>query len=168
MTQSLADYLAERNADRETVHQAARYYLAEKSGDVPADEMKAELIGASADQSQVDEALHEFETDPGLMERAALAILSGAWDDPDERARVISAIENAEGKLPIIEVGLLAIVVLYGLYLQRTGGVKESETVVERTASGDLRTTVRTEFFGVGSVLANVVGMFGQAGRPPG
>jgi hypothetical protein len=128
--------------------------------------MKAELLDAGDDVTKVQQTLAALERDPQAIEEGALAVLSAAWDEPAETERVKSAIEHARGKLPVIELGLLAIVIMYGLYLQKTGSLKETETVVERTPDGGFRTTTRSNYFGVGKALGSVVSLFKPGERP--
>jgi hypothetical protein len=165
MSESLEAFLTARGVDTETIHQAARYYLAERTEDLPVDDMKEDLANASQDPAEVEAMLADLERDPNAIEQGALALLSAAWDDPAERERVESAIDHARGKLPVIEVGILAVVVMYGLYLQKTGGLKTTETVVERTADGRFRRTTRSSYFDVGTALGSVVKLF--TGAPP-
>jgi hypothetical protein len=168
VNQSFADFLSGRRADTDTVLQAARYYLAERTGDLSPREMCQALAQAAADPAAVDPVLHRLEQDSGLLEDACLALLSSAWEDSAEVQRVRNAVEQAKEKLPIVEVGILAIVAMYGMYLLTTGGVKRSETVVKRTPDGGLEERKLTEFFGPAGPLSEVAKVLRGGGSASG
>lgn len=160
MRRSLMAFLTERRADTETVQQAARYYLAERTGDLSPEEMRDRLVKAARDVRAAEDALRTLERDPRALENASLALLSCAWADPSEVERVRGAIEEAKGKLPVLEAATLAIVAMYGMYLVVTGGVRKREAVVERGPDGTLRETTTTEYFGPAGPLSAVVNLF--------
>jgi hypothetical protein len=125
MSGNLDDVLQAKGADSDVLMQAARYYMAERCDDLSNDEMLEEMVAQAGDENKVRSELAKLADDPAHLEAAALAVLHWAWDDPAERPRVERAIDGAKGKLPVIEVAILAMVTLYGMYLFTTGGKKK-------------------------------------------
>jgi len=128
------EFLNEQKPDNMTVEQATRYYIAEKN-DLPPAKMKQAIAAPAA---SVDAVQRQFEQDPVLLQNACLAVLSAGWDEDESLIR--DAFAEAKAKLPVIEVGILAIVAMYGMYLKVTGGVKKR--VVERKPDGTYKETV--------------------------
>jgi hypothetical protein len=159
--QSLAEFLTEIQADRDTIQQAARYYLAEITEDLDPGDMRQELVQQAQDPEQVDPLLHTLEKDTASVEEASLLLLSAAWADPSQRERVKSALEEAKRKLPVIETAIIAIVVMYGMYLVATGGVMKSEERTTRKADGSIETVKTTEYAGPTGPLQAVASLFG-------
>ena len=160
MTQSLKDFLDDRQVDTDTVQQAARYYLAERTNDLTPEEMRQRLINAVGDRQAVDSALRKLERDSSFVENASLLFLSSAWNEPSEKEHVQNCFDDAKGKLPVVEVAILAIVAMYGMYLVATGGVKKEEFTVLRRPDGTLEKRMVKEYFGPEGPLANVVKLF--------
>ena len=131
MTMSFKEFLVAEKVDSSTIQQAGRYYVAEKTNDLSPSKLRDSLVRAGADANVVGAAIRELEGNPTALENSFLALLSAAWDDEGERAKVRDAIVEARGKLPIIELGILAIVATYAMYLFATGGVAK-RTVVRR------------------------------------
>jgi len=160
MQPSLKDFLIYRQADTDTIQQAARYYLAERTEDLSPEEMRQRLIQAIGDAKKVDSVLRTFEDDPILAENACLALLSAAWDEAGEVQRIRSAVDSAKTKLPVIEAAIIALVGMYAMYLITTGGVKKSEMTVARNPDGSFIETVTTEYFGPSGPLSTVTSLF--------
>jgi hypothetical protein len=165
MTETFADFLNSQQADSDTLQQALRYYLAERTDDLAPEEMRDELTAAVGEADPLDFAISRLEADSETVDAAALAVLSAAWDDPAERERVRSAVENARVKLPVIEVGILAIAAMYGLWLLKTGGVKETEEATRRAPDGSFEQTRRTTFYSPEGPLRAVIGILPRFGR---
>ena len=122
MTESFADYLSRNDVDTDTLHQAARLYLAERADDLPAEEMYRAVVASSADREAVDAALDRLKSDSAMAEQASLALLSAAWEEPGEAERIRPAIEHAKASLPVVEVTIVAVALMYGVYLAVTRG----------------------------------------------
>jgi hypothetical protein len=144
MDSTLAAAFTRRKADPDTIHQCLRYYLSERLDDLTTEEMHSELITACG--SRADDALNEVAEDPLLLENAALLVLSSAWTEAGQPDRILQAAEGAKAKLPVIDVGIIAVVIMYGLYLLRTGGIKRSQRTTIRHKDGSLTETVITEY----------------------
>jgi hypothetical protein len=115
MSQSLADALNHAKADSDTVQQGLRLFLAEQTDDLTPKEMLAELKAAGGAEG-VDALLKKLTTDSEALNQAALAAMQGAWRDAAARPAVESALAHAKDKLPVIELGILAVVAMYGMY----------------------------------------------------
>lgn len=155
--QSLRDLLEERRLRSETIYQAVRYYLAERLHDPDPDDLLAQLATIMDDPN---DARTTLSGDGLLLENVALLVLSQAWDDPAERARVRRAIDGATGKLPVIDPNLIVIFCLYGLY--RVSGVRIVETII-RGRDGSLRERRVVEY----GPLVNLLGISGNYAAAP-
>lgn len=159
MTPSLADELNTRTVDTDGVHQAIRYYLAERLDDLPPEDM-LEAMYTAAGQARVDAACADLARDPRLLEDAALVVLSAAWEDESERERVRAVLTETKDKLPVIEVGLIAIACMYGMYLLRTGGIKKSETTVVHKPDGTFERKEKVEYTDPTGPLGAITAIF--------
>jgi hypothetical protein len=159
MTATLKDFLVTSKADTDTVQQAGRYYVAERTGDLSPKEIRQRLVEAVGDENAVQRALDDLIKDSRAMENCSLALLSYAWADPVEAERVRSAVADAKTKMPVIEVAAMAAVAMYGMYLVATGGVKKTVTIVERSPNGTLRERTTTEYFGPTGPLSALIGI---------
>lgn len=130
MNEKFEDYIEGKDVDGRALMQAARYYLSERCGDPTAPEMREQLYAATGDPASVDAGLDHLAHDPDALETASQALLAWAWDQPGEAIRVERAIDAAKQKLPVIEVALLALVAMYGMYLWKTGNLKRKITKV--------------------------------------
>jgi len=144
---TFAQFLAEGGYGGETIIQATRYLTAIDTDDLSTDEMRAELAEHSGGE-RTDEALHAVSTNADLLEKAATGVLSMAWLGEGGRQKVESAFQAARGKLPVIEVGIAATAVMYGLYLVVTKGIRSERTVTERRPDGTTIERRAVEYFG--------------------
>jgi hypothetical protein len=160
MQQSLKELLVDRKADTDTIQQATLYYLAERTDDLSPEEMRQQLIAAVGDANKVDSALRTLENDPLLRENASLAVLSFAWEEPGEAERVQSSIDAARTQLPVIELAILAIVAMYGMYLVATGGKEAEKTRTIRKPDGSLVEEKDTKWVPPTGPLNAIVSLF--------
>ncbi|MBV1855150.1 hypothetical protein [Catellatospora tritici] len=160
MDESFDAYMRRVGADREAVQVAARYYLAEKSDYLDTDEIEAEVRSGMVDPARLPEALLAIESDPNLMYLAAAAVLSAAWTDAAERPAIKRAVDGARSKLPVLEVAMLALTSIYGMYLLATGGVKRTRTTQETRPDGSTSSSTETEYYSVEGPLASLVRLF--------
>jgi hypothetical protein len=144
--------------DEDTIHQALRYYLAERLDDPPPSQMRSDLDRMFSDSSAAAELMIWLEQNPRMLENAALITLSLAWEDGDHD-RIRAALDDAKGTMPIVEIGLVSLVVMYGLYLWRTKGIKRSERVITRKPDGSLEVREITEYTGPNEALSAVVNL---------
>jgi len=157
MKQSFREFLTTQNADSATIQHATRYYIAERYGDVPPSKMKANLIKAGADEVTLDKAQKQLEGDPIQLENACLALLSAAWETDREDEKVRNAFKEAKNKLPVIELGILAVVGMYAMYLTVTEGKRKR--TVERKADGSYKES--TEYYSPSGPLGTIVDLVG-------
>ncbi len=108
MSATLQQVLSERNVDGDAIQQAMRYYLAERTGDLSPEDMREQIVNWAGDADAVDSAIRGLQSDPEMIERAALAFLSCAWEEPDEPPKIEGAIDDAKKELPVVEVGIIA------------------------------------------------------------
>ncbi len=133
MSDSLVDTLIELGADRDTVQQGLRLFLAEQTGDLTPKEMLAEVEGRVG-PAEMQEFLRQLQSDPDALNQATLIALNGAWSDPAARPALRNALAHAKNQLPVIEIGIVAVVAMYGMYLATTKG--ETEFVSETQQDG--------------------------------
>lgn len=144
--ESLARFLTARQADRDTIEQAARYAVAELSRDLTPDEMLHELRATLNEPDTAPATVADLTRSPADLTETALWVLTHLWYDLDEREVVAGAVINAQTKLPIIEVAVIATSVLYGLHLIMTRGVKRSTHKVEYRADGSFTETTTLDY----------------------
>ncbi|WP_086819414.1 hypothetical protein [Allokutzneria sp. NRRL B-24872] len=159
MTSSLADELNARAVDTDGVHQAIRYYLAERLDDLPPEDMLDRMYEV-AGRARVDRARADLARDQVLLESGALAVLSEAWAEEAEQDRVRAVLTGTKGKLPVVEVAMLAIVCMYGMYLLATGGRKKSTTTTVRKPDGSFESRETIEYADPTRPLGAIAGIF--------
>lgn len=128
MTSSLADTLNQMHADPDTVQQGLRLYLSEQTGDLTPREMLEQLKAAASDPAELERELKRIENDPEALNQAALLSLNAAWEDPESRESVEASLRHAKESLPVIELGIIAIVAMYAMY--RTIPAQPTKTTV--------------------------------------
>jgi hypothetical protein len=156
MTATLKDFLLTQNLDSSAIQQATRYYIGVRTNDLSPSKMRAELLKSAGETGAVDVGLGHLEKNPLALDNACLAFLSTAWDQDEERSKIQDAFLEARGKLPVIEVGLLAIVAMYAMYLATTGGI--SKRTVQRLPDGTLNDV--TEYHAPAGPLGMVIKLF--------
>jgi len=129
MSDRLVDVLNTLNPNDEALEIAARAVLSEMTGDKTRDEMRTEVASAAGGVQDLDQLIRRLSGAPDERRDAALAFLSWAWENPDNRPAIRGALQGARGKLPAIEVGILAIAAMYAMYLIATGGKKEMHVI---------------------------------------
>jgi hypothetical protein len=160
-TSSLADELNARAVDTDGVHQALRYYLAERLDDLPPEDMLEQMYEA-ADRDRVDAARAELTCDPRLLESAALVVLSAAWAEESERDRLRAVLAETKGKLPVVEVGIIAIACIFGMYLLATRGIRKYEKTTTHKPDGTFVEREKIEYINPVGALGAIVNLFRQ------
>lgn len=164
MTPSLADELNARGVDTDGVHQALRYYLAERLDDLPPEDM-LERMYAAAGRDRVDTARTDLTRDPSLLESGALVVLSAAWAEESERDQLRAVLAETKGKLPVIEVAIIATACMYGMYLLATGGKKKATKTTIRKPDGSYESRETIEYADPARPLGAIADIFRQ-GQP--
>ena len=162
MSDDLRTFLTARAADPDTIHQALRTYIVRRSNFMSEDEMRKKLLASVGDETQLRSALKTLEQDATLLEAASLAALSDAWADPTEHRHIQRAVDGAKTRMPVIEVGVLAIVTMYAMYLNTTGGKHTEEEVTRRAADGSFEVVKRSTYFGPSGPLRAITALFGK------
>jgi len=160
MSTDLQTFLTGRAADPDTIHQAMRAYIARSTGFMSEEQMRAKLLERVGEESRLQQALKALESDATLLEAASLATLSDAWADPQQQKLVERAVDGARASMPVIEIGMLAVVAMYGMYLHTTGGKKSEEIVRRKTADGSFETVKRATYYDPKGPLSAITGLF--------
>jgi hypothetical protein len=122
---TLRDVLDRRQVRRETLYQAARYYVADRLGDPGVSDLRSDLRQL---MDGADEVVAMVSADGRLLQDLSLAVLTAAWAEPGERDRVLRAVDASGGKLPVADPLLLTVMSLYGLYQVVSAGHRLEET----------------------------------------
>ncbi len=133
-------------------------YLSERTNDLTRKEMLTELRTSAKNEEELDRLLKKLERDPDALEQAALVYLEHAWEDDAQVPSIRAAFEHAKARLPVVETAILSIVVMYGMYLIRTGGI--SDFAVRRNPDGSYEKTEKREAFV--PIVSAMAGLFGK------
>jgi hypothetical protein len=145
MSESLAQFLTDQQADATTVQHAVRYLVAELSGDLSRQEMR-ETVAEDVGEAHADDALEALGSNSAVLLDADLAVLAALWEDDEQRERVRGAIIDAKDKLPVVETAIIVTAAMYGLYLVTTGGKKRSIRKVRRQPDGSWEESEEIDF----------------------
>ena len=157
MNQTFPEFLNEVQADPDVIQQALRMYISERTNDLTREEMLNELSGAVTNKEKLEQQLKELGKDPAALEQVALIYFERAWQDNAQQPSIRAAFKHAKGKLPVIETAILAVVVMYGMYLITTNGVTESR--IKRNADGSYEESKKREPFApIVSAMARLFG----------
>lgn len=159
--ESLSDFLNSIGATSDVVQQGFRLYLAELTDDLPPSQMEQILRERAADEVLLDEQLTSLKTSSPQLELVALYFLTEAWGDPLQRESIREALREANSQLPIIEVALLSLVAMYGMYLVATRGKASSKRQTTRAPDGSFTESEETQYANPGTWVKGLVGIFG-------
>lgn len=164
MSQTFEELISELRPDVDAIQQAARFYVAERSGDLDGSSMRAKLIElAGDDPREINAIIDTLEVDGALVEAACITVLADAWEDPANRGTVRGCLEDAKAQMPIVETAIIAIVAAYGMYLLATGGAKKIRRVTKREADGSIKEVEVVEYEGPLAPLKAIM-MLGKSG----
>lgn len=158
MTTTLTDLLQTEAVDPALVPHAMRYFVSAQTGDLPPERMHEDLLAAGVDADRAQKLLAE---DARLLETASLAILQAGWEDLSSRETVEGALSAAGSKLPVVEVALIAIVAVYGMWLIATKGRRSERTMIRHRADGSWEEERVIEWYGASDPLRAIASMFG-------
>src|SRR6185295_3298708 len=147
MNESFTDFLNEIEAEPDMIQQALRIHLSERTNDLTHKEMVTELRESVSSEEELDQLLKQLEHDPDVLEQAALIYFERAWEDDAQQPSVRAAFKHAKSRLPVVEVAILAVVAMYGMYLIATDGVSEKTTVSKDSKGNYKETTEKREPF---------------------
>lgn len=157
MTQSLADFLAQRNVDGETVELAAWDLVIALTGGQAPEELKQALVAHTAKPDVVEAELQRLEQDPLTRANAALALLSASWEDPAKTELTRAALTEARSAGVPIKTAILAIVAMYAMFLVQTGGVQHATSRVELKPDGSFMQETETTYYAPEGPLSTIV-----------
>lgn len=163
MDETFTAVLERRDLDPSLLPHAMRYFVSAWSQDVPPEQMRDNLLAAGVDSAELSRAEELLSADPALIENAALAILQAGWEDPSNRAVVDGALGAAGAKLPVVEVALIAIVAVYGMWLAATRGRRSQRTVIRRHADGSWEQEQEISWYDASGPLGAIAGLFGAS-----
>lgn len=154
MTQiTFIDFMNQTKARATVVQEAARLYVGELTDDLPPEDLQAEVVKATGDQTFVTAALTELEHEHETADAILLTFLADQWEKLGEPEKIQRAFDAAEKKLPVIETLVIASVALYGIYavahehyVAKTGGLKKTIRTVQRRRDGTVEETETKEF----------------------
>jgi hypothetical protein len=149
----LAAFLTDQRTDPATLEHAVRYLVAEWASDPTAEAMREQLAAQAGDRAQLEAQLRGLERDGALLEAASLAVLDAAWEDRALREAARGALLDAKAKLPVDHSALIALVVLYGMYLAVTGGRRSERRSIVRRPDGSYEEETVTEWYGPAGAL---------------
>ena len=159
MNKTLEEWIRETRSDPDTIQQALRLHLAERTSDMTPEEMLDEMRTAAADPQQLEEQLQRLERDSSALTQAAMEYFQQTWDEKAPNPSIDSAFTHAKEKLPVIEVTVLAIAAMYAMYLVVTGAVTEEVETQEKKLDGTYKVTkkVKREPFGpIGTAITKI------------
>jgi hypothetical protein len=164
---TFAEFLKETKADSDTIQQALRLHLSERTDDLAPAEMQDELRTAANDLVELEKQLKGLEENSAAIKQAALAYFDHAWNDEAQQASIRAAFKHAKAKLPVIETAILGIVAMYAMYLIVTEGVTEEveEEFTKPDGTRGRRTKKKREPFApVGALVTKLFGNVDDAG----
>jgi hypothetical protein len=130
--------------------------------------MRAQLTQAGIDEGELVRVLDLLENDAALLDSASLFILQDGFAQTETRKLADGAIGASRSKLPVVEVGLLAIAAVYGMWLVVTKGRRSHQRVIRRKADGSIEEIETTEWYGPSGPLEAIAGLFGANVETPG
>lgn len=155
---SLVSELNERGATPETVLTTLKGALSELEGDPGPEEMRARLAQAIG-EAEVKRALSALESQPALVEEAALAWLAAQDSDPKARPIVEGALQSADNSLPLFETALVALVALYAIHAIARIPTRSTTRIVRGT-DGSYRETTQTDYASFSEPLKGLLAIF--------
>lgn len=162
--ESLAAFLRSINATSDVVQQGFRLYVAEVSDDLPPARMEEAVVDEARDAMRLRQEMSQLQESSQHLEAVALYFLSEAWEDPEQRESVKDALREANVQLPIIEVAMLSVVAMYGMYLIATRGRSSSKRITVRGADGSFEEKEEIQY---ASPMPWVKGLVSLFGAPP-
>jgi hypothetical protein len=143
---TLGAYLNEEKISSDVIFSAAHYVASRWTGFRPAEDLRRELASKAEQKALFEASLGELERNAESLERAALMVLSLAWEKPQERERVLEAFEEAKAELTLKEVALIAAILTFALWTYESdAGLRYRHDLTVRDANGAFRTETTVE-----------------------
>lgn len=166
MNETLADFLNSQKADADTIQQAARLYLSEKTGDLSTAEMMTQVeTAAGGNEKLISAASEELAGNLEAGQDIILEFFADEWEDADARERIQRAFAAAHEKLPLIEIVAVTAVTLYAMYLTARLadpdiGKKKERRRIKRNADGSYESDKVTEWHSQDGPLSAIGKLF--------
>ncbi|MFL6313852.1 MAG: hypothetical protein ACJ71W_17270 [Terriglobales bacterium] len=159
---TLEQILDAKNPNTDSILHATRYFLAEKCGDVPPSQMRKTLLEAGIPEPELNSTIKRLEFDLASLEEGSLLILDAALQGgEDDHVAIERSFDEAATKLPVIETALVALVVMYGLYLFTPASDKPVRIVKRKIVKkdGTIETSSDASYHEPAGALAAVVSL---------
>lgn len=145
MNESFLEYINNLNPNDENIEVATRAFISDISNDLLPEEMKDKLL-EYASVEVLDKTIIDLQESPQARRDACLTFLSKAWEDSTNREKIKAAFVGSSSKLPAIELGILAVVSMYAMYLIITGGKKKETHIIKKNKDGTYEEKKITEY----------------------
>lgn len=129
---TLADFLNTQGADAALIQHAVRNLVAELSDDLSLEEMLETLRANAESREAVDDIVADVRRSGPMLAELDLAVLDGLWQESDTRELVRRAIADAKVKLPVVDIGIIAVAAIYGMNLLATRGRKSETRTIQK------------------------------------
>ena len=144
------EFLVEIDAGQDVVLEALKIYVSRVSDFTPTGSLLTRFRSDEESSEVVYCQLRQLESNPGLLEPAALEVLSWAWEEPDQTEEVRLAFQAAKRKTPVFDASVIQLVAVFGLlymgWLVITRGRKQTVRKVKRHPDGSLEEEETTVF----------------------
>jgi hypothetical protein len=144
----------------EDLLQGLRCYISKKTDFLPEGDLQQTLVENGSSEKEVILWCETLAEDSALLEAATIEVLSSNWKDPIERPVIKDCLSKGKAKLPVIEVAILAIVAMYGMYLVTTGGKLSEDFKKRTTANGQEAIDRKTKYSRPSEALIQIVNLF--------
>ncbi|ALG09983.1 hypothetical protein AOZ06_26530 [Kibdelosporangium phytohabitans] len=135
--------------------------LAERLDDLPPEDTLEQMC-AAADRDRADAVRADLVRDSQLLGNAALVVLPAAWADEDEQDRLRAVLTETKGELPVVEIGIIAVTVMYGVYLLATRGIKRYGKTTTHKPDGTFVEKEKIEYVNPAGALSAIVNLLRQ------
>jgi hypothetical protein len=165
VSNTFEEYLNSRQPGPDVLEHAARMLLAEQTDDLPIAKMRQDVVDATGDPAAVNEAERLLQEDPSSRELIVRAFLAERWTHPGGEKLVSSAVDDAEGSLPVVEIAILSVAAMYIAYLHYTGGVESEQERRKINKDGSSEFEKKRKFYPSTSALAAIGRMLSGIGK---
>jgi hypothetical protein len=166
--ETLQSLIEGKAAYSEEIQQAARFCLAETTGDKTPEEMYNELAAAAVDRAELNKRLDYLEKNREIRDSVSLLWLEDIVEKRGVRS-VEEALEDASNAMPVVESSVIAIAVMYIAYLLVTGGRKKHKIHARLNADGKMELYEDSELWGPMGIFSILQPLFRQTpGRDTG
>ncbi len=152
-------------ATPETILQILKSSVFEASGDMSPAEMRSALEGASKNQEVIVQALRELESKPDLVRDIALMWIMHSSNQEESRHIVEGAISGADRDMPLLEVGTIALVALYAIYMLGPEKPKTIKKTIKLMPDGTFELQEETTYDTFSTPIKGLLGLLFKSGK---